>query len=224
MTRSVGISGLKVHFPAITIGLPTLELPSLTRYSGGARMEIEGGVAPFMASAFGAGGTVVTAGVEGRRAAEEAGRREEEAPEEERGLPPECSQTTRQLEACRQKLDRLEEFERCVRDQMEQIEGLQQKLQEKTQAIEELQRCLEELDRYSRVRVLPPSQVGRRPPPLPAPSRFGREPSRSPESAHQPPMVGCLPVRQSVWLEPVSSGEAGPLPLVRHLPPVASRP
>ncbi len=54
-TRSIGVRGLALHFPELTLRLPTLELPSLSRYHSGSRMEIESAVAPFVSQPAGFG-------------------------------------------------------------------------------------------------------------------------------------------------------------------------
>jgi len=45
---SRGIRGLRIRFPALTLELPSIELPSITRREHGAYMEMNGGRAPYV--------------------------------------------------------------------------------------------------------------------------------------------------------------------------------
>lgn len=50
-SSSTGITGIRLRFPAWEVSLPTIELPSMLRRERGARMELDTGTAPYVASA-----------------------------------------------------------------------------------------------------------------------------------------------------------------------------
>ncbi len=51
--RSYGLRGFALHFPAMSLRLPTLELPTLARYRSNARMRLDEATAPFVPQAAG---------------------------------------------------------------------------------------------------------------------------------------------------------------------------
>lgn len=48
-SNAIGLNGPALHFPAMSLRMPTLQLPSLTRFRSGARMRIDAAEAPFVA-------------------------------------------------------------------------------------------------------------------------------------------------------------------------------
>jgi hypothetical protein len=46
--RGVGLRGFAIHFPELSLRLPSIELPTIARYHSAARMELEAATAPFV--------------------------------------------------------------------------------------------------------------------------------------------------------------------------------
>lgn len=49
-STAIGINGPALHFPAMSLRMPSLQLPSLTRYRSGARMRLDAADAPFVSA------------------------------------------------------------------------------------------------------------------------------------------------------------------------------
>ncbi len=49
-SNAIGINGPALHFPAMSLRMPTLQLPSITRFRSGARMRIDAAEAPFVSA------------------------------------------------------------------------------------------------------------------------------------------------------------------------------
>jgi hypothetical protein len=126
---SVGVRGPALHFPALTLRLPTLELPSLVRYRHQARMEMEAATAPFVGfpAAPVAGG-----GSHGETA--ERNRQDTEAAERERAddEAARLDELKRELaETCAKLKEREAALERQRRDLQEQCERVQRMIEQK---------------------------------------------------------------------------------------------
>jgi hypothetical protein len=51
-TRTLGINGLRIKFPEFTLALPSIELPSFTRFRRGAQMRLDQANAPYMENPY----------------------------------------------------------------------------------------------------------------------------------------------------------------------------
>lgn len=107
-SRTLGIRGLAIKLPELTLRLPTIELPSIVRYSSNQRMELEGGVAPFVSM------PTSQLALAGRRS--ESGSRRPEAGD------PEDGEDDAEEEAYQQKCEELRQLEASLREKHDRLQ------------------------------------------------------------------------------------------------------
>ncbi|MDX1943918.1 MAG: hypothetical protein SFU86_00815 [Pirellulaceae bacterium] len=177
-SETTGIQGAELTFPELRLRMPTLSLPSVFRSRSNARMQLDGGQAPFVAGQAGAfaagvpmagamvGGTALAgqavAGVHGVSGGTAAA-------------------TTEEQRAAAAELD----------SKLQEIQDAEERLKRK---LEQLQRCLEQLQASQQpaappLAATPPPQLQYLPPVAPAaPASYAERPAsyiREPAPAHR---------------------------------------
>lgn len=123
-SRALGLNGMAIKFPAIRLEMPSIEFPSVSRMRRSAHMRVDAATAPFVEEAgyaaydqYAARGYAYDQGgaVQAPRSAPP-----------ERDAPPSCSKSRdansdREAEF-EQRLKRLDEAEKCLREQMQRLQ------------------------------------------------------------------------------------------------------
>ncbi len=139
-TRTFGLRGLAIHFPAMTLRLPSIELPTITRHRSGARMLVEASTAPYIEtqtreSMMGQYGQQMPAAprelVEYEREVPEGDERDFDQPQQEQACTCDaCAAhgSKQNPQEYQRRLEELWEMERRLKKQMEQVQGTLEEL------------------------------------------------------------------------------------------------
>jgi hypothetical protein len=127
-TRGLGINGLRITFPELTLALPSIEFPGFTRFRRGAHMRLDRSVAPYMENPY--YGNALLARQAQERQLREAMESEGRRGPEDRGGPSDCvaqpgskaapeeGDCEERLKALKEKMRKLEECLNSVQNEL----------------------------------------------------------------------------------------------------------